>query len=253
MNWARESAVEVHSREAARFADWYADSDPFSDVFVYGRHRVEPFFRRQLDRLAPQAKVLDAGCGTGEQLSQLLEEGRDAVGLEPASGMLEYARARCPGRVELGSVLELPFEDNSFDLVYALEVLRYLDSADNDRALGEIQRVLKPGGVFFGTFVNRYALDFYFLFVQWQRLSGRLTNHVEFETPRSVTQRLASAGFQETRVHGAMFAFLRVLQKLGCWKRAARLLMPFDAKVSDLGPLKPLAGHLIGIGRKPEY
>ena len=69
-----------------------------------------------------------------------------------------------------GVATELPFPDESFDLVICIEVLRYLDRSDIRQALREIRRVLRPGGTMFLTMVNRYALDGFFLHYSVQRM-----------------------------------------------------------------------------------
>jgi ubiquinone/menaquinone biosynthesis C-methylase UbiE len=254
-DWARSAAVEVHSSGADKFEDWYKAKAPLENVFLYGRHMCAPFFEKELARLPSEARILDVGCGTGEQLSELRRRNLDAVGVEPAPGMLAYAQQRCPDSVFEGSVLQLPFEDNTFDFVYALEVLRYLNEEDNHQGLLEIRRVLKPGGGFFGTFVNRWALDFYLVLVQFQKLSNSLRNFVKFDTPGGLEKSFERAGFVGGETHGAMFAFLRIFQKFGgsAWKYPGKILMPFDSVFSDTCLLKPLSGHLIGIARKPSF
>jgi ubiquinone/menaquinone biosynthesis C-methylase UbiE len=99
--------------------------------------------------------VLEVAVGTGVQLVRLAEandRGR-TVGLEPAAGMLRQARRRVDAaglgdRVELieGSALELPFGDETFDLVVNGYMLDLLPRAEIPRALAEFKRVLRPGG-----------------------------------------------------------------------------------------------------------
>jgi uncharacterized protein len=98
--------------------------------------------------------VLEVATGTGVQLVALARRnpsGRTA-GVELAEGMLAQTRKRlgAPGldRVELqrGDALELPFEDESFDLVVNSYMLDLLPRDDIPRALTEFKRVMKPGG-----------------------------------------------------------------------------------------------------------
>ena len=154
-------------------------------------------------------------------------------------------------------MLEIPFDDGSFDFVYSVEVLRYLTVADNLRRIREVARVLRPGGVFFGTFVNRYALDGFSLLVAGRRIADRLGSpincHTELETPRRLRGHLVKAGFSHAATHGAMFAPLRIVWKIlgnRITTQLARRLQPIDRLLCDGRMTQAWAGHLIGIGRK---
>jgi ubiquinone/menaquinone biosynthesis C-methylase UbiE len=100
----------------------------------------------ELERaLRPRARVLDAGCGTGAIARAVcaLEPDAEIAMLDRSPAMLSRA-ADVPGIRHLGSVLELPFADGSFDVVVAAWVLETLP--DRERALAELLRVLTPGG-----------------------------------------------------------------------------------------------------------
>ena len=98
--------------------------------------------------------LLDVGCGPASITADLAERvapGR-VVGLDAAAGALEAARATLRERglseqVELtcGDIMALPFEDASFDVVHAHQVLQHL--ADPVGALAEMRRVTRPGGI----------------------------------------------------------------------------------------------------------
>lgn len=102
---------------------------------------------RLLDRLdlPARARVLDVGCGTGANASVLSSGGRRVAGVDVAALALSLGRAdshttrlRADGRA-------LPFLDQAFDLVCALDVLEHLD--DDAATARELRRVLRPGGV----------------------------------------------------------------------------------------------------------
>lgn len=88
--------------------------------------------------------VLDAGCGTGRTLAELLLH-YDAVGMEPFAGALSFASKRKGTRLVQGSLEQVPFRDSVFDAVTALDVLEHCD--DDRHALAEIARVLTAGGL----------------------------------------------------------------------------------------------------------
>jgi SAM-dependent methyltransferase len=89
--------------------------------------------------------LLDAGCGTGGMLSALARYGT-ATGLDLSQAALRFARERDHGALTRGSVAELPFTDDSFDLVTSFDVLYHLGVSDDVEALREIARVIRPGG-----------------------------------------------------------------------------------------------------------
>jgi SAM-dependent methyltransferase len=107
-----------------------------------GRRRI---IRTELDRLPlpPDARILDAGCGSGRTLEELVDYG-EVQGIELSPAAAEVARARGCGTVEVGKLEELPWEAESFDLITCLDVLEHLP--DDRLALEELRRVCKPGG-----------------------------------------------------------------------------------------------------------
>jgi ubiquinone/menaquinone biosynthesis C-methylase UbiE len=255
----REKAIRIHDSGVEWFAGQYARSDNlYATSFLYGRKRMNVLFEKEIQKLKKDARILDIGCGTGEQVQYLSDRGFEVSGIEPAQKMRDYARSKLPEEmVRDGSVLHIPFPDNSFDFVYAYEVFRYLNHNDNMQGLKEVLRVLKPGGTFFGSFVNRYALDGFLLLTGYRKLMLKwfgkpIKCHTEFETPETLKDRFRRLGFSEAEVHGAMLASLRIIFELSrvLGEFSARLLEPVDNIVSDTSLFRSLSGHLIGIGRK---
>ena len=107
-----------------------------------------------LAHLSAGMDLLDVGCGPASITADLAERvapGR-VVALDAAAGALEAARATLRERglseqveVTSGDVMALPFEDASFDVVHAHQVLQHL--ADPVGALAEMRRVTRPGGI----------------------------------------------------------------------------------------------------------
>jgi SAM-dependent methyltransferase len=113
-----------------------------------GRRRIlESFIARIVGDLALPAgvrpRILDVGCGTGANLEMLAAFG-DAVGVDVSEDALHFCRERGLTNVERGAAESLPYADESFDLVTALDVVEHLD--EDLAGLGEMRRVLKPQG-----------------------------------------------------------------------------------------------------------
>ena len=110
--------------------------------------------RRRMDvvlRLlgAPPGSVVDCGMGPGRLLVELERRRWCVAGVDLSGEMVELARARLrrsAERLQHGSIESLPFQDGEFDAAVATGVLEYVK--DLPRALSEVARVLRPGGVF---------------------------------------------------------------------------------------------------------
>ncbi|MGZ6005410.1 MAG: class I SAM-dependent methyltransferase [Candidatus Saccharimonadales bacterium] len=93
-------------------------------------------------------KAIEIGCGEGfstERLRRMLPKKVDLYASEYVKALVPRAQKRNPSvKVTQESVYETKHKDNTFDLVFLLEVLEHLDYPD--QALAEINRILKPGG-----------------------------------------------------------------------------------------------------------
>ncbi len=111
--------------------------------------RYYSFFK--FAQIAPDAEILDIGCGEGYVSIKLAEKCKKVVGLDILPRDLKLAedkktRSRYKEKITFmsGDVLNLPFPDNSFDLVCLLDVLPHIKQ--DREALAEIGRVLRPSG-----------------------------------------------------------------------------------------------------------
>jgi SAM-dependent methyltransferase len=106
-----------------------------------------PLYEAAFDaaRVRAGSSVLDAGCGAGLALQVALARGATASGIDAARGLVEVAKARCPGAdIRIGEIEELPFADHSFDVATGFNSFQY--AADPVHALSEARRVTKPNG-----------------------------------------------------------------------------------------------------------
>lgn len=103
---------------------------------------------RALEPLPADARVLDAGCGTGGFLARLREArpAAELYGVEYAEGAAARAAAKAGAHVACGTVNALPFPEACFDAVTSLDVICHA-GVEPSEALGEFHRVLRPGGL----------------------------------------------------------------------------------------------------------
>jgi ubiquinone/menaquinone biosynthesis C-methylase UbiE len=161
-----------------------------------------PSFERRLHFLLgevrPEDRALDVGCGTGDFTAAMARAGADAIGVDVAEAALRRARSRHPG-VEFRPVPldgPLPFEDGSFELVWASEVIEHV--ADTARWLSEVRRVLAPKGRLLVTTPSHGRLRVAVGGVE--RFSEPLGDHLHLYTKRSLGSLLGEFGFGEVRV-----------------------------------------------------
>ncbi len=99
-------------------------------------------------------KALDIGCGTARLAPALLAAGAEVSGIDVSDKMLAVARNKYPwAEFKVGDAEEIPYGDNTFDIVVAAFVLVHLK--DLKRAFREAHRVLKDGGKFIVTNINQ--------------------------------------------------------------------------------------------------
>lgn len=108
-----------------------------------GRRKI---VQRDLARVPvpPGARVLDAGCGSGRLLDELVRYGWRVSGLDMNPDSVEIARGRGHEDVHQGVVESLPWEDETFDLITSLDVIEH--TADDRVSLRELRRVLRADG-----------------------------------------------------------------------------------------------------------
>lgn len=124
------------------------------------------------------ARVLDLGCGTGRTTIPLTEKGFDVVGIDITPEMIDHAKEGAREKVldidyRVGDATDLDLSDGAFEAVlFSNQGWTQIPGRENRReALEEIQRVLKPGGVFiFTTHVRQWRGYTRFWITQWIKL-----------------------------------------------------------------------------------
>jgi SAM-dependent methyltransferase len=132
-------------------------------------------------------RILDVGCGAGNMFHHLSRYG-SVIGIENNPKPIEIARRRGYD-VRLGQAEDMPFEDTSFDLIAALDVIEHCE--DDMAILGECHRVCVPGGLIVIT-----VPAFQWL---WSH-NDEINHHVRRYSGEELRIRLVEVGFQVRRL-----------------------------------------------------
>lgn len=112
------------------------------------------------------SRILECGAGTGRFAIELAGRGYCILATDVSEGMLEHARRKVAEHaledrvtLELCDIFDISQEDGSFDFVYSMRVLNQLaQNAHKRRAIGELARVVRPGGRLLFDIVNKWSL-----------------------------------------------------------------------------------------------
>ena len=133
---------------------WARFFDAASWLLSFGRAPAIKKMIVEMAAAAPGEAVLDVGCGTGSLAIAVKAEvgpSGEVTGIDASPEMIELARRKAAragvdAGFEVALIEEMPFTDARFDLVVSSFMLHHLPEDVKRRGLGEIRRVLKPGG-----------------------------------------------------------------------------------------------------------
>jgi SAM-dependent methyltransferase len=200
-----------------------------------GRRRI---FSRFLDEICRQVtdrrpRILDVGCGTGANLLLLSKYG-DAEGVDVSEDALAFCRARGLENVKLGAGEDLPYEDGTFDLVTAFDVVEHMD--DDVAGLKEMRRVLRPGGR-----VLLFVPTFMFL---WG-VQDEVSNHRRRYRLPQLRRVLEQAGFEVERTTYANITFFLPILLIRKLMRLMRI-KPSTENNINVPALNGVLGAMLG-------
>ena len=142
----------------------------------FGQIDIYVFDQILRGNIAPEMRVLDAGCGYGRNIVYLLREGAEVFALDQDAEGIEHVRRLSSSletglpaeNFQVGSIERMPFADGFADVVICSSVLHFArDEAHFRNMLADLWRVLRPGGMLFCRLGSRIGMDF-------ERLPGGL-------------------------------------------------------------------------------
>ncbi|MGB7157533.1 MAG: class I SAM-dependent methyltransferase [Tepidisphaeraceae bacterium] len=163
------------------------------DIEAYDRDRRMVVRRETINRFLaehapPPRRVLDVGCGLGDVLAEM-PGGYDLIGMDYAAFNVKVASRRLRGKAAIaqGSIYEMPYETASMDVCLCLEVLEHIE--EDARAVREIARVLKPGGMLLA------AVPYTYYWPEYLQLMG----HFRHYTRETFSRLMDENGLQTER------------------------------------------------------
>jgi SAM-dependent methyltransferase len=206
-----------------------------SHWWFVGRRRIISSFIEKICRDMGKARprILDVGCGTGANLEMLAQYG-EAEGVDVSQEALAFCRERGLRNVRQGAAERLPYDDESFDLVTALDVVEHLD--DDTAGLREMRRVLKPGG---------RAMLFVPAFMFLWGVQDDVSHHRRRYTLAGLSAAVRAAGFEVERVTYANISFFGPIL-LGRLLMRATGVRPASENNINVSALNGVLGRLLG-------
>jgi ubiquinone/menaquinone biosynthesis C-methylase UbiE len=174
-----EDTIKVYDQFAKDFANF-----TFPRILQY---QISQF----LSHLPKHAKILDVACGAGRDVQYFMEEGYDPVGIDASKGMINEAKSRVvDGNFKQMDMLNLEFDENSFDAVWCMNSLLHIPKDLVLNALKNFFKVLKPSGVLFLAVQEGEGERF----VNFEK-SGNLPRFFAFYNQAELENLLEEAGF----------------------------------------------------------
>lgn len=185
--------IGAHYRKVIerRTSEYYERFDPYIlDKRPMVRVLVEKTFAHNFPERVPA--LLDVGCGTCFYFPLLAQHAETLMGVDVCIPMLDVAQELIESKgltnchVRESSAMQLPFEDESFDVVHSWDFLHHVP--DVPKALSEIHRVLKPGGRYVAVEPNLMNPSILWYHVR-RRSEWGLLGKNQFNLPRQLRQR----------------------------------------------------------------
>lgn len=174
------------------YADYYGEDSPVVPALVRKRlHELVKTF----EAYRTHGRLLDVGFGAGWLLRAAAEQGWACWGTELASESLEAASTE-PWQVYGGDLLDAALPSRHFDVITVVEVLEHLP--DPLSYLREAARLLRPGGLLYGTTPNAASLNGRILRLDWSIYAA--PEHLQLFTSRALQRALEAAGLQPLRI-----------------------------------------------------
>ena len=263
----RGTVRDVYEALAPEYDERIPGAGPSDGLFTAAEYEFV------LGRVSGGESVLDMGCGTGRFTVPLASKGVTVTGLDMSGAMLGEARRKLSAAgltadLHEGDMAQLPFEDNSFDVVVSMLALMHVPLADRPKVFAEARRVLKPGGRLLIGVKNSLSERLFkgdrFAAVDWTDVSAKT---LHFTQTRSGVEYVApwySFSPAEIRrlclTHGLAVVELRGNSTLSAWiadevlndPGVAGVVQALDGFLGQMAPFNELGYHLLVEAVRPQ-
>lgn len=161
-------------------------------VYLWVRNLMVGRKRRVIEKFVKCGKLLDIGCGTGEFLREMEKHGWSVAGLEKDEKAAEFAQKQYGLKVTTLEFSQMPYSENSFDVVTLWHVLEHLYNPL--QILRELRTRLKDSGVLVIAMPNINSFDARFYKANWVALDA--PRHVQHFVPASLQAFCSASGFE---------------------------------------------------------
>ena len=188
---------KLFSKEKTMQKYLYKDLYKLEDIHWWHkakRRLVSYFLKNNIQNRT--SKILDVGCGTGKNLEVFSQYGK-VFGIDNSSEAIAFCKKRGHKNIRLGNIEKLPYKKNTFSAITALDVLEHVD---DNKALLEIDRVLRPDGLLIAT-----VPAFNFLWSKWDEV----LYHKRRYTKDSLTKTLKKNNFKIVKI-SYIYSFLLI-------------------------------------------
>jgi len=185
-------------------------------------------------------RILDVGCGTGKLVNFFQKKGFDTHGCDSQKeAIIAASKINKKGTITKASAANLPYKNNSFDLISAISVIEHLTQTETEKFLNEADRVLKPKGIIFLITPNFNSPLRYLTGSRWFGYTD--PTHITFFTPKTLSNLLNKHKFIniKTRLKSAY----NIPTNLHLPKQVHNLPMPLKNALNYLMISSPLANY----------
>lgn len=240
-----EASTEIDNSFYDRYGEkWYtAWDDPVALLRCENKVKV-PWILERLQKFShPDSQILDVGCGAGFLTNELAKYGFAITGVDISPDSLRVARDHDVTKsvtYKVADAFKLPFPDESFDVVTAMDFLEHIDRPD--LVIKEFSRVLRPKGLLFFHTFNRNYLSWFIVIklLEWFIKNTPKNMHVLnlFIKPAELEEYCITAGLSVQSVTGIRPVFSSIdwrMIKTGIVSKNMRFSLTDSTLLSYMG------------------